>query len=147
MNMLHEMSHCIDIRTTAAEVYFVCRDVETWASFMPAVKAAITIEKQSNRDVVEISAEVNGEIWTWRSTRELCEAEYRIIFYRLEPRDPILSMRGEWSIKGAGTAVVRLVLRHSFRLTSEDSLEFVQRAIESNATRDLRAIRTKLECR
>ena len=143
--MLHRISHDIDIQTNARAVYAVCRDVNDWPYFMPAVKSARIVEQANKEDLIEISAEVNHEIWTWQSKREFFDSERRIVFCRIEPRPPILSMRGEWTVENAKGEVVCLCLRHFFTLTDESKFAFVDRAIRSNATRDLAAIKQRLE--
>ena len=143
--MLHDISHAIEVKSTRWAVYLVCRDVTAWPSFMPAVKAARIVERRRDGDVVEIAAEVNHEIWTWRSARKFSERAHRITFRRLAPQPPLLSMEGEWLVEEGENAAVRLVLRHLFRLTDETAADFVEQAIRSNANRDLAAIRGRLE--
>ena len=141
------LNHSVLIQSSFQEVFETCRDVEKWESFMPAVKKAKFISSSKKSDTVEITAQANNQVWTWRSNR-IIDLEAGIIrFERATPTENIRRISGFWKISSLPNGCCELSLEHEFELINEDfeMVLFLKKSIRSNATRDLKAIKILLE--
>lgn len=134
-----EARHELVIPGPAAEVFEMTRDVRRWSEYMPAVTAAAFVEQDADGDVVEITAEANDQKHTWRSRRVVDRAGRTIEFDRVDPAEPLVSMRGRWEFEADGDKT-RAVLTHRFATTNPEALSFYANATRSNATRDLEGL-------
>jgi aromatase len=133
----------VQLRSDVATVFEACRNVANWPNFMPAVKRATFIESTEGNDIVEITAEANSDLWTWQSRRCIRKEVNEISFERISPPEKIVFMRGKWKVEALSDGIVELQLSHEFRvIDGEDAMElFLLKSIESNARRDLQAIK------
>lgn len=138
-DLVAQARHELLVPGPVAEVFEMTRDVRRWAEYMPAVTSAVFIEQDPGGDIVEITAEANDERHTWRSRRAVDPVARTIEFARLDPTEPLVSMRGRWMFTADGGAT-RAVLTHRFVTTSADALTFFTNATRSNATRDLEGL-------
>ena len=134
-----EARHELDIPGPLAEVFEMTRDVLRWAEYMPAVTSATFVEQGPDGDVVEITAEANDQKHTWRSRRLVDRDAHVIEFSRVDPVEPLVSMRGRWEFTPAADGT-RAVLTHRFAATTPEALQFFTDATRSNATRDLEGL-------
>lgn len=134
-----EARHELLIPGPIVAVFEMTRNVERWAEYMPAVTAGTFVEQNADGDVVEITAQANDDIHTWRSRRGIDPVARTIEFSRVDPVAPLLSMRGRWEFveDGAGT---RATLTHRYATTTPEALTFFNGATRSNATRDLEGL-------
>lgn len=109
---------------------------------MPAVRNAKFIDREHNRDTVEITAEANNQLWTWSSRRTLDPLAMTIAFERIDLPDAVTLMRGKWVILPMGEDKCVIELHHEFAVQPghQDVEDFLTRSIKSNASRDLEAM-------
>jgi hypothetical protein len=110
---------------------------------MPAVRDARFVACHPDSDIVEITAEANDTCWTWRSRRSVDRASGEITFVRLDPKPPIEFMRGAWHVVAIAADEVEVILLHEFQISGQnhDMELFLERSINSNASRDLEALK------
>lgn len=136
--------HTIVVAATPEAAYALCCDLTMWPRFMPAVTDATVVVPRGPDSIeeIELTAEANDAVHTWRSARRLDDSKLSVTFARLDPVAPLLRMNGVWEFtpgESEGTALV--TLRHRFVATDVEAADFFTRVIRSNATRDLVGMR------
>jgi ribosome-associated toxin RatA of RatAB toxin-antitoxin module len=134
-----EARHELLIPGPVSDVFEMTRNVERWTEYMPAVTYGAFVEQTDDGDVVEITAQANEDVHTWRSRRKIDRNAMTIEFSRIGATAPLVSMQGRWEFvpEAAGT---RALLTHRYATTTPEALEFFNGATRSNATRDLEGL-------
>ena len=119
-----------------------CRNVVDWPKFMPAVKVARFLEQEVDKDVVELTAEVNETLWNWKSKRTIDISTHSIHFERLSLPENVLFMRGTWHVSAIDTDYSQLTLSHEFEVCEghKQQQDFIVRSIRRNSIRDICAL-------
>jgi ribosome-associated toxin RatA of RatAB toxin-antitoxin module len=139
--------HSVSVLADAATVYQMLADVSRWPlCFTPTIHA----ERASGTDEheqINIWALANGQPRAWSSRRDLDRLGGRITFVSETPQPPVRSMQGTWLVAEVGTGKTEVRLLHDFLLTTDDAAhrEWVNRAVETNSTAELGALRAAAE--
>lgn len=127
------------------DCFELCSSLDRWHEFMPAVRAAQVLWERNGDQEIQIQADFNGQVVTWRSRREVA-AELRLIrFWSLTPRHPIKALTGTWFFEPTGPSQTRVRVSHRFELVDPAQESVVRAGIGRNMTGDLQGMKNYLE--
>jgi aromatase len=143
---LTHSEHAIDIAAPAATVAAVVGAVSSWPTFFPPTVHARRESGDDREETIRIWATANGELRTWTSLRTLSADGRRVDFDQQEPRHPVAAMGGSWRITSDGDGC-RVVLLHHYAAVDDDPdvLEKMNRAVDTNSTAELAALKSSAE--
>ncbi|MGP5700783.1 aromatase/cyclase [Glutamicibacter sp. 287] len=144
---LKKVEHSIEIATDASRIFEALRDVANWPSlFKPTVHAEF-LERKETDEVIRLWATANGQLKTWTSHRTINRANREITFEQQVSTAPVAAMIGTWKIDelGSGRALVRLL--HEYRAIDddEDSLAWIDEAVDRNSRSELASLKVTME--
>jgi hypothetical protein len=132
-------------------------DVSGYARIFPPTREVTILDEGPAYQVVRLLVEVNGELNSWVSRRDI-DADRNVITYRQVDTAPIVgSMGGQWRAFPFGPDRTQLVLTHDYRVrdavdgrvagrfTTEEAEELLNNAVERNSVADLDAVKRESE--
>ncbi|MFC9754071.1 SRPBCC family protein [Streptomyces sp. NPDC056921] len=142
----------VDVHTTvidsgADEVYHRLVDVGQWSRmFEPTIHSA-ELSRDGDRQTIQLWAVANGEPKSWVSERRLDPVARTIRFAQTVTAPPVAEMSGEWQVLPASDGGCAVRLSHTYRAEgdSAESLEWIARAVDTNSTKELAALRSAVE--
>ncbi|MEV4007104.1 aromatase/cyclase [Actinomadura sp. NPDC049753] len=139
--------HTTRIAAPPDEVYRIVADVTTWPVHFPPTVHAVRVSGDDRAERIRIWALANGALRTWVSARALDPAARTVEFAQAEPSAPVAEMRGTWRIGPDGDGGSRVSLVHDYAAVDDDpdALALIDRAVESNSTAELDALRRAAE--
>lgn len=137
-------SQTIFIDASPQHCFDLCADVASWPLYMPAVRRGYRVKGSDADEVIELEAESGDQFITWRSRRQMDVHHATIVFERLKPAAPFISMTGIWRFLPAGEGC-EVRLEHVYALTADGNPIAVEAIISSNVTRDLEGMKAYLE--
>jgi aromatase len=141
------VEHDIEISAPSAEVYRLLADVRNWPQIFPPTIYVDRLEHDGEKERIRIWATANGTAKTWTSRRVLDPGARRIDFHQEVSAPPVAAMSGTWLLEPLGTHACRVRLSHDYRAVDDgpDGLAWIARAVDTNSTAELAALRTNVE--
>ncbi len=143
-----QVTHQVTIAADPDLVYSLVADVIGWPwMFAPTVHVEVLEPAPSASGVerLKLWALANGAVRSWTSRRELDPAGRRVRFAQEVPATPVLSMSGEWRIVAIGAGRTLVELLHTWNAADDDADRLISRAVDTNSTAELAALRTVAE--
>jgi aromatase len=152
---MHHAEHTVTVDAPVDLVWEVLVDVEGYPAIFPPTQGVEILQSRPGQQIVRLDVEVNGEIVSWTSQRDI-DAERRVIAYRQLETAPIVQhMAGDWRAFPFGPDRTQLVLTHDFaarvppggQLDLEQADRMLLAAVERNSTADIEAVKGEAERR
>ncbi|PKW12089.1 Ribosome association toxin PasT (RatA) of the RatAB toxin-antitoxin module [Streptomyces sp. 1222.5] len=154
---MHHTEHTVTVNAPAAIVWDVLVDVEGYARIFPPTEDVKMLEESPEHQIARLTVDVNGEVQSWISRRDI-DAGRRVIAYRQLENAPMMGyMGGEWRALPIDEHTTQLVLTHDFKprepedgliagkFTYEQADEMIKAAVERNSVADLGAVKDEAE--
>ena len=151
--------HAVTVDAPIELVWDVLVDVQGYARIFPPTQEVELLEESATHQLARLHVDVNGEIQSWVSRRDI-DPERHVIAYRQMETAPIVGrMGGEWRAFALGGTRTQLVLTHDFatrepvdgkvagRFSFEEADRMLRAAVERNSVADLDAVRCESERR
>lgn len=144
---VHETLHEIDVDAPAGAVFDLIADAPSWPVHFPPSVHVERLEGDDRRERLRIWATANGEIKRWTSRRVLERERLRVTYHQEKSQDPVRSMSGEWQLQPLGEQRTRVSFTHRFTAVddSPEQVEWIRRAIDTNTSSELAALRAGVE--
>lgn len=143
-----QVTHRVTIAADPDHVYRLVADAAGWPwTFAPTVHVE-TLQPApggAGEERLRLWAFANGAVRTWTSRRELDPATRTVRFAQEVPAAPVLAMSGEWRIVELDTGGTRVELLHTWRAADAEGDRLVARAVDTNSTAELDALRWAAE--
>ncbi|MCX5339773.1 aromatase/cyclase [Streptomyces atratus] len=139
--------HTTVIDSSADEVYHSLEDVGQWSQmFEPTIHSA-ELARDKNKQTIQLWAIANGEPKSWVSERQLDPVARTIRFAQTVTAPPVAEMSGEWQVLPLSEHSCSVQLSHTYRAEdgSAESLDWIARAVDTNSTKELAALRFAVE--
>ncbi len=156
--MRHE-EHTVTVAAPIEAVWQILLDVEGYADIFPPTQRVELEEVGDGYQIARLFVEVNGELNSWTSRRDI-DAERHVIAYRQLETAPIVGrMGGEWRAFVLTGDRTQLVLTHDYevrapvnglvagRYAPTEAERLLRAAVERNSVADLEAVRSEAERR
>lgn len=143
-----QVTHQVTIAADPDLVYALVADVAGWPwTFAPTVHVEVLEAAPSASGVerLKLWALANGAVRSWTSRRELDPVGRTVRFAQEVPATPVLSMSGEWRITAIGAGRTLVELLHTWTAADDDADRLISRAVQTNSTAELAALRTAAE--
>lgn len=137
--------HEVTIGRPWQKCFDLCAELGLWAEFMPAVRGAKVVSQTGDDQEIELTADFNGQLLTWRSHRQILPGLKKIRFWNLTPRHPIKKFSGEWLFEPEGTGETRVRVEHQFELADPSQEPLVRAGISRNMVGDLQGMKKYME--
>ncbi|UNO43002.1 aromatase/cyclase [Streptomyces sp. MST-110588] len=157
--VMHHTEHTVTVNAPAATVWDVIVDVQGYARIFPPTREVVILEESPEHQICRLTVDVNGEVQSWVSRRDI-DTTRRTIAYRQLENAPLMGyMGGEWRALPIDEKTTQLVLTHDFKprdpvdgkvagkFTYEQADELIKAAVERNSVADLGAVKTEAENR
>lgn len=143
----HHTEHTTRIAAPPDAVYRIVADVTSWPVHFPPTVHAVRVSGDDRAERIRIWALANGALRTWESRRALDAGARTVEFAQAEPSAPVAEMRGTWRIGPDGGGGSRVALLHDYAAVDDDpdGLALIDKAVESNSTAELDALRRAAE--
>ncbi|GGM52785.1 hypothetical protein GCM10012275_24690 [Longimycelium tulufanense] len=154
---MRHTEHTVTIDAPAEIVWDVLVDVEGYARIFPPTQEVTILEETGEYQIARLVVDVNGQIQSWVSRRDI-DVERKVIAYRQLETAPLMGhMGGEWRALPLGDDRTQLVLTHDFcprtpvdgkvagKFTYEEADELLRAAVERNSVADLAAVKAAAE--
>jgi aromatase len=154
---MRHAEHTMTVDAPVDVVWQVLVDVEGYARIFPPTQEVTIVEQGPAYQIVRLLVDVNGELNSWVSRRDI-DADLRVITYRQLETAPIVgSMGGQWRAFAFGPDCTQLVLTHDYRVreavdgkvagrfTHEEADALLHAAVERNSVADLGAVKEESE--
>ncbi|TDD76620.1 aromatase/cyclase [Actinomadura rubrisoli] len=140
-------SHTAGVAAPADVAYRIVADVTSWPVHFPPTVHAVRLSGDDREERIRIWALANGALRTWVSVRRLDPAARTVEFEQAEPAAPVAAMGGAWRVEDDGDGGCRVELAHHYAAVGDDpeALALIDRAVESNSTAELDALRRAAE--
>ncbi|MEK8019678.1 MAG: SRPBCC family protein [Candidatus Parabeggiatoa sp.] len=147
-------SHTVTCHAPANKIYQIISDVQRWVGLFELAREVSIVGKGEQHEIVRITAKIDDVDTTWLSHRKFFPEIFGIDFEILTPMPLVESMHGHWRVIPLESGSSLLLIEHHFVIkgnvegliegvhTREEATDFMLRAIENNAWRDL--ARTKV---
>jgi ribosome-associated toxin RatA of RatAB toxin-antitoxin module len=154
--MYHE-EHAVTVGAPLDEVWRVLVDVERYADIFPPTRRVELLEESDQHQVARLFVEINGELNSWTSRRDIDAIRHVIAYRQLETAPIVGSMGGEWRAAAAPDGGTELVLTHDFavrapvngkvagRFDPAEADRLLRAAVERNSVADLAAVKQAAE--
>nr|WP_167476513.1 aromatase/cyclase [Nocardia arthritidis] len=156
---MRHTEHTVTVDAPLEVVWEILVDVEGYARIFPPTRAVEILEESPKHQIARLTVDVNGEVQSWVSRRDI-DVTRRIISYRQLENAPLMGyMGGDWRALSIDESRTQLVLTHDFeprepidgkvdgRFTYEEVDELLQTAVERNSAADLGAVKEFAEKR
>ncbi len=156
---LRHTEHTVTVDAPVDVVWDVLVDVEGYARIFPPTREAKIIEDSETHQIVRLVVDVNGQMQSWVSRRDIDHERHVIAYRQLELAPLIGHMAGEWRAYPLTESRTQLVLTHDFKpkdpvdgkvagkFTYEEADELLQGGVERNSVDDLGAVKSEAERR
>jgi aromatase len=144
---LREVEHEIGVEAPADAIYRLIAEVENWPRIFPPTIYVDHLERSGNEERIRIWATANGAAKNWTSRRVLDPAGRRIDFRQEISTPPVAAMGGSWIIEEIGPSSSRVRLLHDYRAVDDDqeSLRWIDQAVDRNSRSELAALKSNVE--
>lgn len=154
---MNTTSHSVICQVPADQVYSIVADVRRWVGLFEISREATIVGQGDNHELARITAQINGTETSWISHRKFLPTIYGVDFEILTPMPLVEYMRGHWRVIPLETHRCLLLVEHHFAIkpeveglaegvsTREEALDYMLRAIHSNAWRDLEHLKSHVE--
>ncbi|MCF3175865.1 aromatase/cyclase [Streptomyces sioyaensis] len=156
-NVMHHTEHTVTVDAPAAVVWEVLVDVEGYARIFPPTQEVVILEESPEHQIARLTVDVNGEMQSWVSRRDI-DSTRKVIAYRQLENAPMMGyMGGEWRALSLDEKTTQLVLTHDFKprdpvngkvagkFTHAEADEMIKAAVERNSVADLGAVKEQAE--
>lgn len=156
---MHHAEHTVTVLAPLKTVWEILLDVVGYARIFPPTQHVEIVEEGEGYQIARLTVDVNGELHTWTSRRDIDEPRHVIAYRQLTTAPIVGSMSGEWRAFHLAEDATQLVLTHDFttrepvdgkvagRFTPEEAEELLLAAVERNSVADLGAVRDEAERR
>jgi ribosome-associated toxin RatA of RatAB toxin-antitoxin module len=146
-------SHHVLCDCAPERLYEIISKPEHWPDLFPPCRAVSVLDRTETQETIAVTALVNGVDQSWQSLRQLDARGMAIESEMTSPMPLVSRMLTRWRVLGAGPGRSVLVLDHDFDITSavagavegvstaDEALAWITRAIDTNSTVELAAIR------
>ncbi|WP_039937304.1 aromatase/cyclase [Streptomyces himastatinicus] len=154
---MHHTEHTVTVDAPAEVVWKVLVDVEGYARIFPPTQEVVMLEESPQHQIARLTVDVNGEIQSWVSRRDI-DSTRKVIAYRQLENAPMMGyMGGEWRALAIDDTTTQLVLTHDFKprdpvdgkvagkFTYAEADEMIKAAVERNSVADLGAVKEQAE--
>ncbi|MFJ9084301.1 aromatase/cyclase [Streptomyces sp. NPDC102384] len=155
---MHHTEHTVTVDAPVDTVWDVLVDVEGYARIFPPTQDVTILEESPKHQIARLVVDVNGEVQSWISRRDI-DADRRVIAYRQLENAPMMGyMGGEWRALPIDERTTQLVLTHDFKprdpdadglvagkFTYDKADEMIKAAVERNSVADLGAVKQEAE--
>ncbi|MGW6905703.1 aromatase/cyclase [Streptomyces sp. NPDC054940] len=155
---MHHTEHTVTVDAPVATVWDVLVDVEGYARIFPPTEDVTILEESPKHQIARLVVDVNGEVQSWISRRDI-DADRHVIAYRQLENAPMMGyMGGEWRALSIDEHTTQLVLTHDFKprdpdadglvagkFTYDKADEMIKAAVERNSVADLGAVKEEAE--
>ncbi|MEU8891105.1 aromatase/cyclase [Streptomyces sp. NPDC048442] len=157
--VLRHTEHTVTVDAPVDVVWDVLVDVEGYARIFPPTQEAKILDESPEHQTVRLVVDVNGQIQSWVSRRDIDRQRRVITYLQLEHAPLIGHMGGDWRALPLDEKTTQLVLTHDFRprqpvegkvagkFSYEEADELLQGAVERNSVADLGAVKEEAERR
>src|SRR5207245_1060801 len=137
----------VTVSGPAAEVSDLIAEVEKWPEIFPPTVHAECVERDGDRELIQIWATANGTARTWTSRREHHACRLSIGFRQQRSAHPVGGMGGEWVVEPITESQCHVVLLHDYFAATDDpaDLAFIAQAVDRNSASELTALKTGAE--
>jgi aromatase len=144
---LREVEHEIGVEAPADAIYRLIAEVENWPRIFPPTIYVDHLERSGNEERIRIWATANGAAKNWTSRRVLDPAGRRIDFRQEISTPPVAAMGGSWIIEEIGPSSSRVRLLHDYRAVddNQESLRWIDQAVDRNSRSELAALKSNVE--
>jgi polyketide cyclase/dehydrase/lipid transport protein len=137
--------HTIRVPAPPKRVFQLLAHIEGWPELFESLAAVERLGFEGTGERVRFWQNVDGQLRSWTSVRELNPRRMQVRFRQLELPAPLASMGEQWVVtpKGAGSVVV---LDHYYRVVGDqaDAL-YVERDLDATSTAMLAGLRHHAE--
>ncbi|WP_166354893.1 aromatase/cyclase [Phytoactinopolyspora limicola] len=142
-----EVEHETIVAAPASAVYGLIADVRQWPEIFPPTVHVDWVERNGQEERIRIWATANGEAKSWTSRRTLDADQRRIEFRQEVSAPPVAAMGGTWLVEPISPRESRVRLLHDYRAVDDDpaSLDWIERAVDTNSRAELAALRDSAE--
>lgn len=156
--MRHE-EHTVTVAAPLDVVWQILLDVEGYGSIFPPTQHVDLLEFGDDYQIARLFVEVNGELNSWTSRRDIDHARHIIAYRQLETAPIVGSMGGEWRAFVLTRSLTQLVLTHDYevraavdgkvarRYDPAEAEQLLRAAVERNSVADLDAVKQEAERR
>ncbi|MER6067913.1 SRPBCC family protein [Streptomyces sp. NPDC001817] len=139
--------HTTTITSSADAVYHRLEDVGQWSQMFEPTILGAELARDESKQTIQLWATANGEPKSWVSERELDPVARTIRFAQTVTSPPVAEMSGEWKVLPLAEDSCTVELTHTYRAENDsaESLEWIARAVETNSTKELSALRFACE--
>ncbi|MFB6439893.1 aromatase/cyclase [Streptomyces sp. NPDC056411] len=154
---MHHTEHTVTVDAPADAVWKVLVDVEGYARIFPPTQEVVILEESPQHQIARLTVDVNGEIQSWVSRRDI-DTTRKVIAYRQLENAPMMGyMGGEWRALSIDENTTQLVLTHDFKprdpvdgkvagkFTYAEADDMIKAAVERNSVADLGAVKEQAE--
>jgi aromatase len=144
---LREVEHEIGVEAPADAIYRLIAEVENWPRIFPPTIYVDHLERSGNEERIRIWATANGAAKNWTSRRVLDPEGRRIDFRQEISTPPVAAMGGSWIIEEVGPSSSLVRLLHDYRAVDDDeeSLRWIDQAVDRNSRSELAALKSNVE--
>jgi aromatase len=144
---LREVEHEIGVEAPADAIYRLIAEVENWPRIFPPTIYVDHLERSGNEERIRIWATANGAAKNWTSRRVLDPEGRRIDFRQEISTPPVAAMGGSWIIEEVGPSSSLVRLLHDYRAVDDDeeSLRWIDQAVDRNSRSELAALKSHVE--
>ncbi|MBC2876899.1 MULTISPECIES: aromatase/cyclase [Streptomyces] len=156
---MRHTEHTVTVDAPVDVVWDVLVDVEGYARIFPPTREAKIVEESPEHQIVRLVVDVNGELQSWVSRRDIDHKRHVIAYRQLELAPLIGHMGGEWRAFPLTETRTQLVITHDFKpkepvggkvagkFTYEEADALLCGGVERNSVDDLGAVRDEAERR
>jgi aromatase len=139
--------HVVSVDSDAASVFARLEDVSRWAEMFEPTIHGCELARRDNVQTIQLWATANGEPKTWVSDRIIDRDRHTIGFAHSVTSPPVAEMSGQWSVVPRGEHACTVQLQHTYRAVDDDeeSLAWIEQAVDTNSRKELEALKTACE--
>jgi aromatase len=142
-------SHSIVCQAPAQVIYELISQSCQWPHILQLCEKVEVIESGPDRELVEISARIHGQLTSWQSERHRVPEVLGVETRMVRPMPLVARMHTSWRVFDLGAGASLLVLEHDYDLkkdvagavegvsTAEQAERYISAAIDANSGREL----------
>ena len=155
--MMNSTSHSVICHASADSIYAIVSDVRRWVGLFEITCEAVIVGQGENFELSRITALINGVETTWITHRRFLREIHGVDFEIMTPMPLIDYMHGHWRVIELDAQSCLVSVEHKFAIkpdveglvegvsTRQEALDYMLKAIHSNAWRDLDHIKSYVE--
>jgi ribosome-associated toxin RatA of RatAB toxin-antitoxin module len=156
---MHHEEHTVTVSAPLDLVWQILLDVEGYGDIFPPTQRVDLLESGDGYQIARLFVEVNGELNSWTSRRDIDSGRHVIAYRQLETAPIVGRMGGEWRAFALAPDRTQLVLTHDFEVRSavdglvagryapNEAERLLCAAVERNSVADLNAVKSEAERR